>query len=51
MRYEPNLWGMVTCPQCGKRFMSDCGPDFCSSSCENQYEREHSEDYEEEEDD
>lgn len=43
MRYEPNLWGHVTCPQCGKGFMSDCGPDFCSASCERTYEKEHQE--------
>lgn len=43
MQYEPNLWGSVSCPQCGKRFLSDCGVDFCSSSCETEYEKENCE--------
>lgn len=43
MRYEPNLWGYVTCPQCSTRFLSDCGVDFCSSSCESEYDRDHAE--------
>lgn len=41
MTFEPNLWGWVNCPQCEKSFMSDCGPDFCSSRCEREYSREH----------
>lgn len=31
------------CPQCGKGVMSDCGGDFCSTSCENAYENDHAE--------
>jgi hypothetical protein len=34
---------MENCEWCGKRFMSDCGDSFCSSSCERQYERENKE--------
>jgi hypothetical protein len=34
-------YSMETCTHCGKRFMSDSGDDFCSSSCEREYEREH----------
>jgi hypothetical protein len=43
MQYEPNLWGRVTCSGCGKSFMTDCGWDFCSSSCEDEYDRYHTE--------
>jgi hypothetical protein len=34
---------MENCEWCGKRFMSDCGDSFCSSSCENAFEKEHEE--------
>jgi hypothetical protein len=34
---------METCGNCGKRFMSDSGDEFCSSSCEKEYENEHAE--------
>jgi DNA-directed RNA polymerase subunit RPC12/RpoP len=30
-----------SCPHCGKKFLSDYGPDFCSSRCEREYEAEH----------
>jgi hypothetical protein len=33
----------TTCVQCGKGFMDDCGDSFCSSSCEDRYDREHME--------
>jgi hypothetical protein len=28
------------CEQCGSYFMDDCNDAFCSSSCENAYEKE-----------
>jgi hypothetical protein len=41
MRYDPNCWRHTNCVVCHKGFMDDCGDVFCSSSCENIYEREH----------
>lgn len=43
MSYDPHLCAWVTCPQCGKGFLSDVGPDYCSSRCETAYENEHKE--------
>lgn len=39
MHYEG--YAMETCEYCGRRFMDDCGADFCSERCERQYENEH----------
>jgi hypothetical protein len=36
-------YSMETCIQCDKRFMSDSGDDFCSASCEREYDYEHAE--------
>lgn len=36
-----NTYRMNNCAYCGKRFKDDCGDEFCSSSCSNQYDREH----------
>jgi hypothetical protein len=36
-------YSMETCEQCGKRFMSDSGDQFCSNSCERQFESDHAE--------
>lgn len=36
-------YSMENCEWCGKRFMSDCGDAFCSSSCERAYKNEHAE--------
>ena len=41
MGYDYNTHGFVTCPNCGKNFMSDCGVDYCSSSCETEWEYNH----------
>jgi hypothetical protein len=30
-----------TCENCGRYFMDDCNDAFCSSSCENEYNRGH----------
>ena len=40
---------LVTCEQCGGRFMDDCGDSFCSSSCEREYESEQETEEEEDE--
>lgn len=41
MYYEPNLYRMATCEQCGNRFLDDCGDIFCSSRCEREWDKEH----------
>lgn len=38
-----NTHRMEICINCNKRFIDDCGSDFCSSSCENEFERVHAE--------
>lgn len=41
MSYEPHLYRSTQCAQCGTYFMDDCGDVFCSGSCEEQWESEH----------
>lgn len=38
-----NTYRIATCVQCGRSFKDDCGWDFCSGSCENQFEHEQKE--------